>query len=143
MALMKKIMELNAEQREKFFAVKDAAGFDLLLVESGIELTEDEKADVREYFETGRLPLSDEELENAAGGRGKGTDAAQAPDAWKIHVPTACKVCGMDGVYCQDRWGNIYPYELVFYDAICFKCNAQWETILKRFDGQWEFIDYS
>jgi hypothetical protein len=67
MSLIEKFRSFTPNQKEKFFSVKDSAGFDVFLTESGIELTSEEKAQIQEYYAKGRLPLSDEELENVDG----------------------------------------------------------------------------
>jgi len=68
MTIAEKFANLTPEQREKFNALKDGAGLDAFLSETGMELTAEEKAQVMKYIEFGKLPLSEEELENVAGG---------------------------------------------------------------------------
>ena len=68
MTLHEKFAALTPEQREKFSALKDGAGLDAFLTETGFELTDEEKAQITELILSGKLPLSDDELENAAGG---------------------------------------------------------------------------
>jgi len=68
MTFTEKFANLTPEQREKFNALKDGAGLDAFLSETGMELTAEEKAQVMKYIESGKLPLSEEELETVAGG---------------------------------------------------------------------------
>ena len=68
MTLTEKFKGLTPGQREKFNALKDSAGLDAFLSETGLELTDEEKAQVLEYIASGKLPLADEELDNVAGG---------------------------------------------------------------------------
>ena len=68
MTFTEKFANLTPEHLEKFNALKDGAGLDALLTESGIELTAEEKTKVLEYIESGKLSLADEELDNVAGG---------------------------------------------------------------------------
>ena len=70
MNLTERFAALTPEQREQFSALKDGAGFDAFLSETGFELAADEKAQVLEYLASGQLPLADDELENVAGGCG-------------------------------------------------------------------------
>ena len=68
MALTERFATLTPEQREKFNALKDGAGLDAFLSETGLTLTGEEKAAVTAYIASGKLPLADEEIENVGGG---------------------------------------------------------------------------
>jgi len=68
MTIAEKFANLTPEHLEKFKALKDSAGLDAFLTETGLELTAEEKAKVLQYIESGKLPLADEELDNVAGG---------------------------------------------------------------------------
>ena len=69
MTLKEKFAKFTPEQQESFLvAVKDGAGLDAFLSENSLELTSEEKAQALEFLKSGKLPLSDEELKNAAGG---------------------------------------------------------------------------
>ena len=70
MNLTERFAALTPEQREKFNALKDGAGLDAFLTETGFELTDEEKTQILEYIASGQLPLADEELESVAGGCG-------------------------------------------------------------------------
>jgi len=71
MEIVKKFSSLTPEQRKKFDAVKDTAGLDAFIAETGITLTETDKTAVEEFFKTGALPLSDDDLDIVAGGSDK------------------------------------------------------------------------
>ena len=74
MALQEKIMKLSPEQREKLFAVKDEAVLDAFVSEHGIELTAEERSEALVYLNKHEMPLSDEELDNVAGGGSRTPD---------------------------------------------------------------------
>ena len=100
MTLLKKLQALTPGQWGKFHALKDGAGLDAFLSETGVELTAEEKAQALEYIESGKLPLDDEKLDNVAGGSGmtvtctkcwsKDTDFDWGPGYYNF----LCKKCG-------------------------------------------------
>jgi len=67
-AINEKFEGLTAEQKEKLDSVQDAEGFKAFATETGITLTAEETAFVTDMFETGKLPLSDDDLDDATGG---------------------------------------------------------------------------
>jgi len=72
MTIMESIKEkfdgLTAEQKEQYDNIKDAAEFKAFVSETGITLTAEETALMVEMYETGKLSLSDDELDSVAGG---------------------------------------------------------------------------
>ena len=106
MTLTEKFKNLTPGQREKFNTLKDSAGLDAFLTETGIELTYEEKAQTLEYITSGKLPLADEELENVAGG-GCGGE------------PVTCTKCGSTNVR---RTTN--PHD--FNTFRCMSCGRSW-----------------
>ena len=95
MTLAERFHSLTPEGRERFTAVKDSAELDALLSEISIKFSDSEKEQIREFITSGKLPMADEELINAAGGVGCGD------------VPSkTCPKCGtvlykspLDGLY--------------------------------------------
>jgi len=69
-ATKEKFKGLTAEQKKKLDSVQDADGFRAFVAETGIELNEEEMAHIAEMFETGKIPLSDDDMEKTAGGMG-------------------------------------------------------------------------
>jgi len=69
MNLTERFATLTPEQREKFYTINDSAGLDAFLAETGLELTSDEKEQVTEFITSGKLPLSDDEINAVAGGQ--------------------------------------------------------------------------
>ena len=74
MTLAEKLQALTPEQREKFYTIKDSAGLDGFLAETGAALSQEEKERVMELITSGKLPVADEELDNVAGGDLKSYD---------------------------------------------------------------------
>jgi hypothetical protein len=70
-ALREKFAAITEEQGKELTAAmnaKDISALEAFCKKHGIELAADEKNVAAEYFKTGKLPLSDQELENVAGG---------------------------------------------------------------------------
>ena len=103
MTLTEKFGVLSPEQREKFNTVKDDAGLDSFLSETGVTLSSKEKAQVIAYIVSGKLPLADEELINIAGGGCGGSEG----------IPN-CNICG-EKMTTRSRSGSGGYY--------CGKCN--------------------
>lgn len=68
MTLTQKFANLTPEQLARFATVKNAATLEKFTSEYSIEFTEEEKAQMAEYFKKGILPLADDDLDKAAGG---------------------------------------------------------------------------
>ena len=68
MTITEKFAKLTPEQSRKFIALENGAELDAFLSNVGLELTDEEKAQVLEFIESGKMQLSDEDIENAAGG---------------------------------------------------------------------------
>ncbi|MCL2078569.1 MAG: hypothetical protein FWH17_01855 [Oscillospiraceae bacterium] len=68
MTMQEKFAALTPLQREKLDELKDNAKMEAFLSENDIKLTDEEKTQILEFIESGKLPLSDEQLENVAGG---------------------------------------------------------------------------
>ena len=127
MTLVEKLQELTPEQREKLDELKDIAKLDTFLSENALELTAVEKAQVIEFIETGKLPLSDEELDSAAGGGLLDNVKKAVQKVVKTlesrpytQDPTKCPSCQGDGIItgAHDE-GGFTPYE-------CAKCGEKW-----------------
>ena len=69
MLLAEKFAKLTPEQIRELNAIKDEMELDAFVTQTGLELTDDEKAQSMEYIKTGSLPLEDEALDYVAGGR--------------------------------------------------------------------------
>ena len=72
MNIQEKFENLTPEQREKLSAVNTEQELDAFLTESGIETTAEERTELSLHLKAKNAPheLSDEELEEAAGGKG-------------------------------------------------------------------------
>ena len=137
MAILDKYSALTREQQEKFLTLKDAAAFDIFLAETGVELTAEEKEQITNGFETGKIALSDAELENAAGGacvndeelikysrraEQDGRLFAVRLSSLSAYVCERCKVNkgifenGPTSVYAKRMEGNRY------HDCKCYHC---------------------
>jgi hypothetical protein len=105
-SLQEKIGAITEEQEKELAAAleaKDIAALEAFCQKHGIELAADEKNVAAEYFKTGKLPLSDQELENVAGG-----------------------VCFLDPIFdpcpqCQS--GDMSDYKFSYSDVLYHKCN--------------------
>jgi hypothetical protein len=124
MSLTERYKNLSAEQRETFNALKDSAGLDIFLSATGIEMNPDEKAQVLEYITSGKLPLSDEELENVSGGACFGSYSCDYCSR-RNKSGTYCK-CGM--LICIQCGYWQYKTERAsakqFTDKVCPRCGT-------------------
>ena len=77
MSLTTKFSELTSEQQEAFNKIKSVEALDKFLADNNVTLTDEEKSNVVEYFETGMLPLDDDDLDAVTGGKGSTPDYAQ------------------------------------------------------------------
>jgi len=68
MTIAEKIATLTPEQTQKFIALENSTELDAFLSDAGLELTGEEKAQALEFIESGKMQMSDEDIENAAGG---------------------------------------------------------------------------
>ena len=68
MTLKEKLGTLTPEQREAFNGIKNARQLEAFLTECKPEMTDEEKRNLLDYLESGKFPLTDDELENAVGG---------------------------------------------------------------------------
>jgi len=60
--------QLTPEELRELATLKSIAEFEEFIAEKELSLSVAEKVLMLEYFETGKLPLSDEQLEDVAGG---------------------------------------------------------------------------
>ena len=114
MTLTEKFANLTPGQREKFNALKDSAGLDTFLSETGLELTVEEKTQVLEYIASGKLPIADEELENVAGG---GCGGGSGP-------PDKCSKCGSTEIKSRTSYTNIGPKRVMQIFYYCCHCGS-------------------
>jgi hypothetical protein len=152
MSIAEKYKNLSAEQREKFNALKDSAGLDIFLSETGMDMNPDEKAQVLQYIESGKLPLTDEELENVAGGGCFGGDTKQ--QSWKkiaefegrllpvkylVNVIFKCGCCGeKDSMYARSMDAEgIGSTLLIYYDCKCYNSGKSWPLLNLNTRIQW------
>ena len=77
MSLTTKFNELTSEQQEAFNEIKTVEALDKFILDNNITLTDEEKSSIIEYFETGMLPLSDDDMDAVTGGKGSTPDYAQ------------------------------------------------------------------
>ena len=72
MTLKEKLASLTPEQKNEFDGIRTAGQLEAFIAECKLELSEEEKKSLFVYLESGKFPLSDDELENAAGGAPSG-----------------------------------------------------------------------
>lgn len=68
MTMNEKIESLTEEQIAQFSTISDEAGLNEFLESNSIELDDEQKTLLFEYLKTGKLELTDEELDTVAGG---------------------------------------------------------------------------
>ena len=112
MTITEKFATLTTEQQEKFNALKDGAGLDAFLSDTGLELTEEEKAQVLEFIETGKLPIDDDELDAVAGG----VDSSVI-SAWR-------RIAESEGRGAHIGCGNTGLFGTTWRNANCPKCDG-------------------
>jgi len=112
MTITEKFATLTTEQQEKFNALKDGAGLDAFLSDTGLELTEEEKAQVLEFIETGKLPIDDDELDAAAGG----VDSSVI-SAWR-------RIAESEGRGAHIGCGDTGLFRTTWRNANCPKCDG-------------------
>lgn len=108
MEMIEKFKKLTNEQRKQFITIRDGAKLDVFLSETGVELTREEKARILEYFQSGKLSLSDDELDNVAGGC-----------SFSSSFRTKCPRCGSERISLDmDIDCNLYEE--------CMVCGETW-----------------
>ena len=68
MTLKEKLTSLTPEQKKKFDGIKTAGQLEEFIADCILELSDEEKKGLLDYLESGKFPLTDDEMENAAGG---------------------------------------------------------------------------
>ena len=146
MTLMEKFAKLTPEQREKLNAVKDEAALIAFAAENGIELTEQDKRDALAYFESGVLPMSEDDMDAVAGGAAaKKTSPAKAaadgrlvpmPHSHYFYHPFSYCSCHHDNKWAREVItttsgydANTVTHSSTYIDIKCYKCNKQWSKI--------------
>jgi len=71
MTTMEKIENLTDEQIALLSTINDEAGLNEFFESNSIELDDEQKALLLDYLKTGKLELSDEQLDTVAGGIAK------------------------------------------------------------------------
>lgn len=142
MTLMEKFANLTPKQKEEFAVITNAAELDAFASEHGIDLTDEEKAQAAEYFEKGRLPLSDDDLDLVAGGAAKDESPALAAADGRTHnLPAFSLLCACHhknkwarstNMYVKTMWiPDAKQYQNIictaYMDIKCYKCGQQWE----------------
>jgi hypothetical protein len=135
MTLIEKIAALTPEQQEQAKAMGEAEQLIAFLTECGTALDDADRAEVKEYFDRGAVALSDEELENVAGGGCGPSDQekrwAQQAAAEGRRVKYAlggqrdkCWQCGKVGSVYAVRYHNTGDYQPqhVWSDLKCYNC---------------------
>ena len=79
MTLKEKLASLTPEQQEAFSGIKTAEQLEAFIADFKPELSDEEKKSLLDYLETGKFPLSDDDLDNAAGGM-PSPQSPKAPD---------------------------------------------------------------
>ena len=139
MTLMEKIAKLTPEQREKLDSVKDEAALVAFAAENGIELTEQDKKDVLDYFENGITPISDDDMDAVAGGAAakKSSPEKAAADGRTVPLPSRNNLCychyenkwARSKTHIRDKITDIVTYRVyLFSDIKCYKCNKTWTS---------------
>ena len=141
MNLTQKFSELSQDQQDQFNALKNGAELDAFLAENKIELSAEESADILEYIDTGRLPLSDDDMETVAGGKQTqeqkdGRNFTVASNYYQLYC-LSCNCVSRNNVcaasvsysyqgYWYDKAGNKYGDVTRFEDCKCYKCGKTW-----------------
>ncbi len=135
MTIFKKFTLLTAEQRMEYANLKDITELESLAREHGIELSEDEKVQVQEYFISGKLSLDDNDLDMVAGGNIKGDPEPRANQDGRYYcVPDHLFVCSSHlyrGVY-DHIWAReklIEKDSTIYKDCKCYFCGYTRESI--------------
>jgi hypothetical protein len=78
MTTAEKFAALTPAQQEKMESLKDSTEFDAFLRETGLDLTDEEKSAAISLIESGLVPLSDDEMDDIAGGKSWGKKLKRA-----------------------------------------------------------------
>ena len=157
MTLTEKVRALIPTQREAFNIVKDEAGLEKFLAETGVTLTDEERAQTSEFLKSGKLPLEDEELTNVAGGCGNnnenpndkaGWQRAAEPEGrgvqvghrtlltmeWRSAQCGSCKTVGsLFAARYDERKDTSSSFGgamiITYSDCKCYKCGNRWTSL--------------
>ena len=144
MTLTERFAALTSEQREKWGLLKDSAGLDAFLSEAGLELTAEEKAQAASYIVSGKVAISDEELENVAGGgckdyeddwrrwaleEGCGAKVERYSIVSMKNEAGKCPFCdqhrgSLFGANCIDTTGRDGVTWGIYYNTKCYDCDS-------------------
>ena len=156
MRLTERFAALTPKQREQWGAIKDGAGLDAFLSEADLELTAEEKAQAASYIGSEKAALSDEELENVAGG-----GCADYEDDWKRRAleegrgakvekynivsmkneAGKCPICNQHrgslfSTNCIDTTGRDGVTWGIYYKTKCYECDSLLgTTMIQRGSG--------
>ena len=134
MGLSEKFGKLTAEQQQQIREIKDAAALDALLAAEGIVLSAQEHAEALTFFETGKQPLDDDDLDAVAGGADKDYKAMAYAEGRTIPVtvglwPNMCS-CFVEQVWARTvtkvRQSNMTAF--TYHDCKCYRCGHQVPT---------------
>ena len=144
MSLSEKFANLTAEKQQQVREIKDAAGLDAFLASDQIMLDEAERAAALLYFETGKQPLDDEDLDISAGGQDKDkdykamafADGRKEPIGIGMNQPqnqTFCS-CFVEEAWARTVKKRTFPVykgtgtEHTYQDCKCYRCGHQEPT---------------
>ena len=137
-----KFANLTAEQQQQIREIKDAAGLDAFLASEKIVLDESDKAAVLSYFETGKQPLDDDDLDVVAGGEDKEqaykakalADGRTVPIS--VHITALGTPFGQNFCSCfvEQAWARSVTrvrtalkrgelVEDIYHDCKCYRCD--------------------
>ena len=141
MNFAEKFTNLTAEQRQQIQGIKDIAGLDVFLSSEKIALDEAERAEALSYFETGKQPLDDDDLDVVAGGEDKEqaykakalADGRTVPIS--VHITALGTPFGQNFCSCfvEQAWARSVTrvrtalkrgelVEDIYHDCKCYRC---------------------
>lgn len=131
--LTEKFKSLTQDSREKFLAVKSEPELCTFLDDTGVVLSQEEKAVVLDYINNGKLELSDDEMDSVSGGKNEAS--AWEADGRRIRVVFLRgegKCCSKLQVYARNREEVRSPINALmsyYYDCKCYNCGNTEDVI--------------
>ncbi len=137
MTLTEKFKELKPEQRDELANLKDFTELDAFTSKHSIELSEEEKLEAKEYLESGKLPLGDDELDMVAGGASRPNypvdDQHLRDGRYYPCRKGGCNCIRIEPLYAKSEESG-YSNELgceakIYKDCKCYICNKTFQEI--------------
>lgn len=135
--LTEKFTGLTHDLREQFLSVKSEPELNTFLEDSGIALTQEERAVALEYMNSGKIEMSDDEMDTVTGGKGESglnDEEKRYEEAAKIDgrihkMPKGtCSCSNLVTVYAKDHnitkqyVGRQIILHDVYLNKFCYKC---------------------